>query len=174
MTASSETRAPGLTRAELGRLYAEASPALYRFVLRQVGDRQLAADLTQEAFMRLLTTRPENRSLPEIKGYLYRAAASLAADYWRRRKRERLWELLPFTGRDRAPDEARDLNRVFVSLKPRERTLLWLAYVEEMTHAEIAQALEVKTESVKVLLLRARRRLAAKLEKHGLGLEAKR
>jgi len=44
-------------------------------------------------------------------------------------------------------------------LKPRERALLWLAYVEEDTHEEIADALGVKRGSVKVLLSRARARL---------------
>jgi len=37
--------------------------------------------------------------------------------------------------------------------------LLWLAYVEEDTHEEIADALGVKRGSVKVLLSRARARL---------------
>ena len=48
-------------------------------------------------------------------------------------------------------------------LKPRERDLLWLAYGQGSTHEEIAGSLGLKTGSIKPLLFRARRRLAALL-----------
>ncbi len=53
---------------------------------------------------------------------------------------------------------------VFKNLKPQERALLWLAYVEGYEHREIAGVLNLSTVSIKVLLFRARRRLAALLE----------
>ena len=46
-------------------------------------------------------------------------------------------------------------------LKPRERALLWLAYAQGSSHKEIAESLGLRTASVKLLLFRARRRLAA-------------
>jgi RNA polymerase sigma-70 factor (ECF subfamily) len=52
-----------------------------------------------------------------------------------------------------------EVVRVFEMLKPRERALLWLAYVEQDSHEEIATALAVKRSSVRVLLARARARL---------------
>ena len=48
-------------------------------------------------------------------------------------------------------------------LKPRERDLLWLAYAQGSSHQEIAESLGLKTSSIKLLLFRARRRLAALL-----------
>jgi RNA polymerase sigma-70 factor (ECF subfamily) len=48
-------------------------------------------------------------------------------------------------------------------LKPRERALLWLAYAQGSSHEEIAQSIGVRRSSVKLLLFRARRRLAALL-----------
>jgi RNA polymerase sigma-70 factor (ECF subfamily) len=53
-----------------------------------------------------------------------------------------------------------DLQRAMLSLKPRERMLLWLAYGQGESHREIAQALGLKTGSIKLLLFRARRKLA--------------
>jgi RNA polymerase sigma-70 factor, ECF subfamily len=41
-------------------------------------------------------------------------------------------------------------------LKPKERELLWLAYVEGMDHAEIAAATGLGRLSVRTLLFRAR------------------
>jgi RNA polymerase sigma-70 factor (ECF subfamily) len=45
-------------------------------------------------------------------------------------------------------------------LKPRERSLLWLAYAQGWSHEEIAATLGLKATSLKSLLHRARRRLA--------------
>jgi len=49
------------------------------------------------------------------------------------------------------------------ALKPRERELLWLAYVEGMNHAEIAGATGLRVLSVRLLLFRARKRAAGLL-----------
>lgn len=57
-----------------------------------------------------------------------------------------------------------EMTTVFHKLKTRERALLWLAYVEGHQHAEIAEMLGLKSLSVRVLLFRARRKLAALLE----------
>jgi RNA polymerase sigma-70 factor (ECF subfamily) len=48
-------------------------------------------------------------------------------------------------------------------LKPRERALLWLAYAQGSSHREIADVLGLKAGSIKLLLFRARRKLAAML-----------
>jgi RNA polymerase sigma factor (sigma-70 family) len=56
-----------------------------------------------------------------------------------------------------------DVIRALDRLKPRERSLLWLAYVQGFSHEEIAAQLGLRTGSVKALLFRARRRLVAVL-----------
>lgn len=51
------------------------------------------------------------------------------------------------------------MARGFSGLSPRQRSLLWLAYVEGLDHAELARALGLRQGSVKVLLHRARQRM---------------
>ena len=58
--------------------------------------------------------------------------------------------------------------KVFEELKPRERTLLWLAYVEGESHEEIAASLGVGRRSVKVMLIRAKRHLQDLLQARGI------
>ena len=58
--------------------------------------------------------------------------------------------------------------RTTIAQAPRQQSLLWLAYVEGFQHAEIAQMLGMKEDSVKVVLLRARRELASTLTAQGL------
>jgi RNA polymerase sigma factor (sigma-70 family) len=48
----------------------------------------------------------------------------------------------------------------FQRLKPRERQLLWLAYVEGSSHKEIADCTGLRAGSIRLLLFRARRKLA--------------
>ena len=61
-----------------------------------------------------------------------------------------------------------DVARTFADLAPRDRALLWLAYVEGETHEEMAASLGVRRGSIKVLLFRARRRLRELLRAKGV------
>ena len=56
-----------------------------------------------------------------------------------------------------------DLARAMDQMKPRERSLLWLAYAQGCSHEEIADVLGLKKASLKALLFRARKRLLALL-----------
>ena len=96
-------------------------------------------------------------------------------DRWRRAEREMSWlERLRgepgFAQPDSVPHDT--MSQEFGGLKPRERALLWLAYVEEHNHQEIADALGLARGSVKVLLSRARARLRKLLITKGLTARA--
>jgi RNA polymerase sigma-70 factor (ECF subfamily) len=58
-----------------------------------------------------------------------------------------------------------DLSRAMAHLTARERDLLWLAYAEGSSHREIADSLGLKSGSIRLLLFRARRRLAWLLQR---------
>ena len=61
------------------------------------------------------------------------------------------------------PASASRCDKPSAVAKPRDRAMLWLAYAEGSSHEEIATVLGVKRASVKLLLFRARRRLAGLL-----------
>jgi DNA-directed RNA polymerase specialized sigma24 family protein len=60
-----------------------------------------------------------------------------------------------------------DMERLFLLMPAQERALLWLAYVEQAEHREIAAILGLAERSVKVLLHRARVKIEAILKAHG-------
>lgn len=64
---------------------------------------------------------------------------------------------------------SQDVNRIFCELEPKQQTLLWLAYVEGLDHKEIARVLQMKDRSIRVVLHRARRRLAGLFTRSGMG-----
>jgi len=73
---------------------------------------------------------------------------------------------------DPSPEQDDRVSQEFAELAPRDRALLWLAYVEEHNHQEIASALGLARGSVKVLLSRARTRLRKLLVTKGLTARA--
>ena len=146
--------------------YQRTAPRLRAYLRRVSGDATLADDILQEAFIRLLRSGRPDASDGETTSFLYRAATNLVYDHWRRRKRER-----KALGRLDAPTASGpvslgpDLGRIFARLSPRDRALLWLAHVEEWSHAEIGAALGLKAISVRVMLFRARAELGRRLRR---------
>jgi RNA polymerase sigma-70 factor (ECF subfamily) len=159
---------------QFGLFYERTSRPLWRYLYRMSGDASAADDLHQESYLRILTRPPRAGSERELAAYLYRIATNLWLDRWRRQQREsRSLSSSPPRpqSRESAVPAKVDVRGVLEKLKPRERSLLWLAYVEEYEHREIAEILGLKPASIRVLLFRARRRLAKILQRRGLGAE---
>jgi RNA polymerase sigma-70 factor (ECF subfamily) len=148
-------------------LYERTARSLWVFLWRRTGDAQLADDLLQETYYRFLRTPNVFESEAHRKNYLYRIAANLAHDTHRSYVPQTSIPAEDEPGHPASgssePEHAHqraDLGRAMALLKPRQRDALWLAYAEGASHEEIGRALGVKTNSVKLLLFRARRKLA--------------
>jgi RNA polymerase sigma-70 factor, ECF subfamily len=151
---------PNMDEAAFGAFYAETARPVFGYLLRVSGDRALAEDLMQEAYCRLLSADLPEMSRSDSRRYLFRIATNLLHDRWRKRKEDPLPENV-LEMRSTAPllDSKLEMRRAFEQLKPRERELLWLAYVEGSNHNEIADCTGLRASSIRMLLFRARRRL---------------
>jgi len=147
-------------------LYDRTSRPLWVYLYRRTGDAELANDLLQETFYRFLRIRANYESEAHRKNYLFRIASNLASDNHRRKhahvELSGEHESIACITTDSAGQTAQrtDLARAMARLKPRQRDALWLAYAEGSSHEEIAQVLGVKVTSIKLILFRARRKLA--------------
>ena len=141
-------------------LYKQTSDDLFRYLLRVSGQRQVAEDLLQETYCRLLAAPLPAMHEAGQRRYLFRIATNLLRDRWRRVPEGSLTGAADPAGP--APDAAAKLGvrQAFQQLKTRERQLLWLAYVEGCSHKEIADTTGLRTGSIRLLLFRARRKLA--------------
>jgi RNA polymerase sigma-70 factor (ECF subfamily) len=165
--ADAET-ALAMTEEAFRAFYDRTARPVWGYLARLTGDRALADDLLQETFYRFLRSGASHESEAHRRNTLFKIATNLARDAHRRRR------VLPFfvaelpdvPSRDDVSgrfERGTDVGRAMRALKPRDRAMLWLAYAEGSTHQEIAGVMGVKTGSVKLLLFRARRRLAALL-----------
>ncbi len=149
---------------DVDALFQELYPALYRYLHRLTGDPDVAEDVAQESFVRLL-----RHSLPEeeARPWLFTVATNLVRDRARKRQRHlRLSEAVPGPTRRERPDvsteRADEIRRVRMALDEvpeRDRTLL-LMREEGFKYDEIAHAVGVAPGSVGTLLARALRRFA--------------
>ena len=158
-----------LDEPEFAAFHAGSARALRAYVFRVIGHASDADDIVQEAFLRMLRTELPSKDEEHLRRYLYRVASNLIVDRWRRRKFEEGGEMKqePALPRPHYEDDA-TVAKIFDELKPRDRALLWLAYVEGESHDEIATSLGVGRRGVKVMLFRARRRLRDLLHARGV------
>jgi len=148
-------------------LYARTAGPLRGYVARTLGNATHADDIVQETYLRLLRRPLPTHDEDQLRAYVFRIASNLVVDYWREHKHDAGNDLPDrgATGRDQAL--RLDLSRLFARLKPRERQLVWLAHVEGADHREIAATLGLRAGSIRVLLARARHRLARLLRDNG-------
>jgi RNA polymerase sigma factor (sigma-70 family) len=158
--------------------YREHVEVVQRFVVRRVGDRERAADLTTEIFLAAVDSahnyRPR-RGAP--RSWLLGIARALVANEGRRRNRQRAGEgrlrgsaLLDeddaarLDARIDAAARSRQLYRAMDRLPESERTILELVAIDELSLKEAAAAAGMHPATARVRLHRARRKLRTELQ----------
>lgn len=144
--------------------YQRSAPALRAYLLRVSGNAALADDLTQESYLRFLcASRPEGGEV-NYRRYLFRIATNLLRDHWKRPRAtciddvpEHLFATQGASGRI---DSQAMLDPAMARMRPRDRQLLWLAHAEGYSHREIAEVTGLASASIRLLLFRARRKIA--------------
>jgi RNA polymerase sigma-70 factor (ECF subfamily) len=147
---------------EFRRLYDATARPIFAYLMGVSGRRDVAEDLLQETYCRVLARRVLPMEQNEARRYLFRVATNLLRDRWRRGE-DAVWTESAEQEFVADANVQVDVRAAMRAMKPRERELLWLAYVEGMNHAEIAAATGLGAMSIRLLLFRARRKAAALL-----------
>lgn len=153
--------------------YGRSARPLWAYLARVSGDPALADDLMQESYVRFLCATLREDGEIAARRYLFKIATNLLHDFWRRPTTASIEELPEafFVAPDAmAQSESRvELGPALRQMRPRDRQLLWLAYAEGYSHREIAQVTGLAAASVRLLLFRARRKMARLLRERGTG-----
>ena len=148
-------------------LFSRHQNEIFAYLLRMLRDPELAADLTQDAFVKAYKAYDALQKPENARAWLYQIAHRVALDDLRRR---RIIRFVPLIGEARttAPSaehlvmEARlsgDLQRALERIPPRQRSALLLAELHDLTGMELAAALGVSHVAARALLTRARESL---------------
>lgn len=142
--------------------YQAAYPRLSTSVLALTGDRDLAAEVTDEAFTRAWRHWRRVSEMGSPEGWTYRVALNLVRSRSRRRRVERR----ALTRLGARPDMAAPAGEVWElvrDLSERQRQAIVLRYVGDLDEREIAEVMGVTRGTVASTLFDARRRLAVAL-----------
>jgi RNA polymerase sigma-70 factor (sigma-E family) len=146
----------------LGELYVRHAQEAVRLAYLLTGDRALAEDLVQEAFVRLAGRLVHLRDPGAFDAYLRRTVVNLSRSHFRRRKVERAYlrrtgaapEARADVGADRSFEDREVLWRALQRLSPRQRAAIVLRFYEDLSEHRVAEILSCPPGTVKSLVSR--------------------
>lgn len=155
---------PSMDSDAFAGFYQRSAPGLRGYLARVSGNPTLADDLMQESYLRFLcATHPEGGEV-NYRRYLYRIATNLLRDHWRRPRAACIDDVpersLAVADSSSRVESQALLDPAMAQMRPRDRQLLWLAHAEGYSHREIAEITGLREGSVRLLLYRARRKIA--------------
>ena len=149
----------------LADLYRRHAPDAVRLAYLLTGERALAEDVVQEAFVRLHGRFRDLRSPEAFEWYLRRTVVNLVRSQFRRRRVERAY--LEREGH-RPPAQAdlgsrQEMWEVLLRLPERNRTAIVLRYYEDLSEARTAEVMGCPVGTVKSLVSRGIERLRTEM-----------
>ena len=157
------------------RLVALHEGLVYNLAARMLGDPEEAKDVSQDVFLQVYRMLPRFEGRSSLKTWIYRIVVNQCRNrqrWWRRRRRDKALPLEELTASESvqlaAPpaegpeqkvarrEESRRVQGALLKLSLDHRAVLLLREVEELSGAEIAEALGVAEGTVKSRLARAR------------------
>jgi RNA polymerase sigma-70 factor (ECF subfamily) len=162
-------------REALRALFEAHKDRVYSIALYSMeGDHAVAADVTQQIFLKLITRIGQFRGNSEFTTWLYRLVVNECLD--ERRKRRRFVPLAEFSLVSKTPHEsatdksfarremATQVQAAIAELRPKLRMPILLKYVEGLSYEEIASVLGCSKGTVGSRLNRGHKALARRLE----------
>jgi RNA polymerase sigma-70 factor, ECF subfamily len=159
---------------------------VFSLIFRMVRDRELAEDLAQDTFIKVLNHIDRYRPEFKLSSWLFKIANNVTIDHLRRRQLDTISmsgsphaqssEAVEATSFDVAVRqesaldeiEARELGseieRAIARLRPEYRSCIMLRHVEDRSYEEIAATLDLPLGTVKTYIHRARHELRKALE----------
>lgn len=151
-------------------IYRQLYPELLKYCTRACQDRELAADLAQEAFLRALQNADTFADLSsgQKRAWLYRTVKNLIYDRYRRAQTELAWLENQQEAEAQADPgmEAVENALVLAALTPEDRALFHLRYMEGYNASELAEMFDLPPGTVRARLSRCRMLLKKQLREN--------
>ncbi|SLM50095.1 Sigma factor, ECF subfamily [Nitrospira japonica] len=154
------------TEKDLGSLFLAHRPELQAWLTRKLRCPHMAADFTQDIFLRLAEL-PASKVIGNVRSYLYRSAHNLVIDHFRKAERQQTFptahEQLLDIPEERAPADVAlsahqewvRLQAVLGNLPERTQHIFMLNRVDGLTYTQVASRLGISESSVQKHLSKA-------------------
>lgn len=169
-------------RAAQKRVYEIFQPQLMGTCLRYTRDKDRAQDILQDSFIKIFANIEKFEDTGSFEGWMRRVVVNTAIDHLRKKKNEHFLlgeEQSPEDQRDEELDEetdikeeeefkqakAKEIVEALQELSPAYRTVFNLYVVENYSHKEIAEMLDINIGTSKSNLAKAKRNLKNLLAK---------
>jgi RNA polymerase sigma-70 factor (sigma-E family) len=156
------------TTEALEEIYVRNAPGAMRLAYFLTGDRELAEDLTQEAFVRVAGRFRHLRDPDDVPSYLRRTIVNLFTSQLRRKRLERAWlrrqALHEPASTDVDVETRDDLWQAMRVLPERQRAALVLRYYEDLSEQDAAEMLRCSVGALNQLVVRAKAALRERVQ----------
>ncbi len=163
-----EMAGEGVERGSLSELYVAYAPEALRLAFLLTGDRALAEDLVQDAFVRLVGRLRHLREPNAFWAYLRRTIVNLATSHFRHRRVERAYleRLAAVPGAHANDNQELDesMHQVLLGLPQRQRAAIVLRFYEDLSDVQTAAVLGCSPGTVRSLVSRGMQTLREGLE----------
>ena len=150
--------------ADAEALFTAHQPGLQRYLSRVVGHREIARDLTQDVFVRVVSSAALPGTDGERRAWIFRIARNLAIDHRRRQiVRDAAAGAAPPSAAAGAQDTALAVNEALAALDPVDRDVFLMREAGGLSYAEVAAACDLTVEAVRSRIHRARLALRERL-----------
>jgi len=157
----------------LGRLYEMYYERIFRFCVYRLFNKEIAEDVTSAVFLQVARGMRSFKSEQDFRNWLYAIAANQANAYIRRTSRrkkllaEAAGSMIPAAAGSADISPEPDWPRLYAAilrLKPQHQTIVTLRFFENFSYQQIAQILNVKEATVRVMLHRILNQLRNQLQ----------
>ncbi len=158
-----------------GLLLEKYQDLVYGLSLKMVKDKTVAEDMTQETWMKVIKNAEKYSPVGSVKSWILQIHRNLVMDYFRQSKK---WKNNEDIEDIEISDDAENafesiqsqeqksaFDRVFSALEERDKIVLTLVIVEELSYAEISKELGLSVGSIKTIVFRAKKELQSQLTK---------
>jgi RNA polymerase sigma-70 factor (ECF subfamily) len=149
-----------------GVLYSHYFPKVYGFLLKRVGNREVAEDLMSETFIKVFTNikKYQGRGVP-FGAWLFKIATNNLFDYYRKTGRRPKVDIEAITPiKDEKIDQSEQtqieldrelVNKIILEIPKKYQEILQLKFFAELSYQEISVTLGITENNARVLIFRA-------------------
>jgi RNA polymerase sigma-70 factor, ECF subfamily len=145
-------------------IYFKYFEKVYQIIFYITKNEETTKDLTQDTFIKVFKNLSKVRNESNIQAWIVTIATRTAIDFYNKNKKQNIIEFIEdkFLSDTSTHwnEDKEELEDYLNLLKPEQKQILILKYIEELSEQEIAKLLKIKLGTVKSRLYRAKRKIA--------------